>query len=600
MRKMRQVRMWRLIGISIASLSAVLATACGGSSESVGTATATSVPRGATEEPATATQPANVAQPTATTASAPAAKPSADGPAGKLVIATSDSGPASYDIFSNQYPYSARNVQLGIMEPLWYQDDKFDYVPRVASSWELDSDNMGVTVHIDPQAEFHGGWGPVTAEDVKFTFERGSADKSKFTAASRINNVFSSYEVIDDKTLHITFSKLNIEWLQIGSDGSFQVQSKTYFDEKGAEYVNLNAIGTGPFKVTEQLADDHINLAAVNDHYRATPNVAEIVVFEQPELAARIASLSTGEADIIEGAVTVADRIKEISGVRLVTGNALGERGVTINFAGLWYSPVDRNGNPVERDLHTEEPWIGDPGDPASMEAATDVRWAMSYALDRKGIADVIVGELGGPMYAYGTTEAAPWWDPKWVIPYDTGKAKSKLADAGYPDGFNFNFWWNTGWGDTYDQVVESLFPMWEEIGVRPVVNKSPYTTRRPETLARTIHDVWSYIHGANQNTLESASTALSAYFTAESFWTPGMEFPEMQDLADRMDDAVPDREEMTHVTHDYVNYLWEQQGLVPVALWRDPYGVGPRVSDSWQPGKHSQWPQDLETLRLN
>ncbi|RJQ84175.1 ABC transporter substrate-binding protein [Amycolatopsis panacis] len=62
------------------------------------------------------------------------------------------------------------------------------------------------------------------------------------------------------------------------------------------------------------------------------------------------------------------------------------------------------------------------------------VREAINHAIDRKSIAQALLGKAGIPASAFLPTDVTTGMDAFWT--YDPAKAKSLLVDAGYPNGF--------------------------------------------------------------------------------------------------------------------------------------------------------------------
>ena len=81
------------------------------------------------------------------------------------------------------------------------------------------------------------------------------------------------------------------------------------------------------------------------------------------------------------------------------------------------------------------------------------VRLALNYAVNKQAIADILLAGLGKPA-GQAATPAAFGYDPNLVpIPYNFGRAKALLAEAGYPQGF-----------EMVAEVVVDSFPADNEI----------------------------------------------------------------------------------------------------------------------------------------
>jgi ABC-type transport system substrate-binding protein len=101
------------------------------------------------------------------------------------------------------------------------------------------------------------------------------------------------------------------------------------------------------------------------------------------------------------------------------------------------------------------------------------VRQALNYAIDKQTIVDVL---LGGRtvVSSQPTVREAYGYDPSLVpYSYDLERAKSLMADAGYPDGFDMSLL-TSGGGTNADLVVQRIADDLTRIGVRIDVQQRP------------------------------------------------------------------------------------------------------------------------------
>lgn len=161
-------------------------------------------------------------------------------------------------------------------------------------------DATGVTYKIRQGVPFHGGWGNVTADDVAFSFNDTMREGNLHTTTGNVTRDFSKIEVVDQYTVRFTFrAKPTIRW-SMGTrtaGNGIHIQSKKAFDEKGGDWMIQNDTNTGPYTVTQHIADDRILLQAVPNHWYKTGVYQNITVLEIPEQAPRTAMIKTGEAD---------------------------------------------------------------------------------------------------------------------------------------------------------------------------------------------------------------------------------------------------------------------------------------------------------------
>src|SRR5881275_2037561 len=94
------------------------------------------------------------------------------------------------------------------------------------------------------------------------------------------------------------------------------------------------------------------------------------------------------------------------------------------------------------------------------------VRQAINYAIDTQLIIDKLVKGK-----AYRATSWLPITSPVYdkslkPYPFDQAKAKQLLADAGYPNGFEFE--WTTSNNESWGlPIVEAVIPMLDKVGIK-------------------------------------------------------------------------------------------------------------------------------------
>jgi peptide/nickel transport system substrate-binding protein len=140
---------------------------------------------------------------------------------------------------------------------------------------------------------------PVTAKDVKFSYERAVRPEMKYQKAGQQVRFFDRIEVKDDHHLTIYFKAPFpgfFEW----PGALFAIVPKAYVEKVGdAEYAK-HPIGAGPFRWVDYQQDVFANVEAVEDHYRKVPSVRKIHFKFRVDNATIVAMLKAGEADVIK------------------------------------------------------------------------------------------------------------------------------------------------------------------------------------------------------------------------------------------------------------------------------------------------------------
>lgn len=528
----------------------------------------------------------------------PSAAGAAAEPKGTLVIAVEDVGPRTWFHHTTQWPYHQRPHSLGIGESLMM----FDGVtlnPMLAKSWEVTP--AGVTFKLRTDVTFHDGWGKLTAADVVRTYQEAIKEGGKPAGAAILQTDYTEIKALDDETVFMGLKAPTIRWdAQHRHWGdSTPIISQRVMEEKGQEWASQNMIATGPYKLKDHKGDVSIELEAVPDHWRQTPAFATVKIIDAPEEATRIALLKTGQADITQVSLSNVDQVQTLPGVQLFRGQ-FGKAQATLTLSGQYHETVDEAGKPLDnsggkRQVDPSLPWVGDPGNPKSMEAARKVRRAFSMAIDRQAIVDAILNGQGCVASTIYFSDCHPRHQERWTVKYDPEGAKKLLAEAGYPKGFDFKYFIPSGLAGELVEVGEALIGMFEAVGLRPKVEKAAYQSRRPTMLGRTIKDVWVGPYGTG------ADTAQGSIFDMQNLsylgvWNPGIEYPESTRFF-REGLSSTNEEEAWKIITRYLDWQNEEMVSMGTVTWQSPWAAGPKIK-AWKFPYHSGfYPNRLEYI---
>src|SRR5437588_9112575 len=277
--------------------------------------------------------------------------------------------------------------------------------PSLAQSFAAAEDSLTYDFVLRDGVKFHNGE-PVTAEDVKFSFER-----YRGTSHDLLKNRVAAIETPDPR--HVRF-KLNEPWPDFltfysSASGAGWIVPKKYIEKVGEDGFKKAPIGAGPYKFVSYTAGQELVLEAFDGYWRKAPAVKRLVMKVIPDEATRTAALKRGEIDIaysIRG--ELADEVRQTPGLSL--------KPVVLQAPNWLYFP---------------EQW-----DPKSPWHDVRVRQAANLAIDREGMSQALF--LG---YCKITNSIIPYtfdfyWQPPAAV-YDPAKAKKLLAEAGYANGFD-------------------------------------------------------------------------------------------------------------------------------------------------------------------
>ena len=258
----------------------VLATVAGCKKE---TATDATAPAAATEAPAAAGGEVVVSGQTQ------AATETAETKYQKTITIAPSLDFTSMDV-QNENGGTAKGVYLLVFDTLIaYDTTKAEYIPGLAETWEQISDTLW-QFNLRKGVTFHDGT-PFTAEDVKFTIERGLEQKS---AKGKFNSI-AAVNVIDDNTVQFELNAADYDLTYKLCEPNTAILCKKTFDEKGDEEGNKN--GTGPYKYNEWVQGDYLSLVRNENYWGGVKKTEEIVLRYIPEASSRLIALQTGEID---------------------------------------------------------------------------------------------------------------------------------------------------------------------------------------------------------------------------------------------------------------------------------------------------------------
>ncbi len=328
--------------------------------------------------------------------------------------------------------------------------------PEIAYEWYF-VDDLTAEYKLRDNVTFHNGE-PLTAEDVKFSFERVINNDICGAACPRkgLTGTITSVTCEDDYTVRFHLSK---PWPILFKMLSHQqIIPKDYFEGldpdpgKRCEKFAAAPVGAGPFKFVEYVPGTRLVLERYDGYYGDFPgNADKVVVLVMPDEASRVAALKAGNVDFIP----------EVS---LDTALGLdGDSDVAVTTS------VGTRGRMVEMNV-TKPPFDN-----------LYVRQAMNYCVDIQEIIDTLYGGRGtvfaGPLFDYEDSV-----DPK-LVPYgyDPEKVKKLLTEAGYPDGFSLVVDAVPPHEDWATAVVGYL----RECGIDAKLRMWEYKVIKPELLAR-------------------------------------------------------------------------------------------------------------------
>ncbi|MBI4544144.1 MAG: hypothetical protein HY703_02985 [Gemmatimonadetes bacterium] len=306
---------------------------------------------------------------------------------------------------SDQYADEVNKYAL--FTPLIAYDSALNVRPWLAQSWKLLGDS-GVDFRLRRDVHWHDGR-PVTAEDVKFTFDLAKDPATASLIGSAYLTSVARAEVVDSYTVRFTFVAPHAQALEDfwwAPVPRHVLEGVPPGELRNAEF-NRRPVGSGPFRVVEWRANDRVVLernAAFPEGLGGPANLERVVLRIVPEPATLLTELMTGgvHVDVPVEPDQAAD-IKVNRGLRL---HAFPGR--TVYYIG-WNNRR-----------------------PPFTDAA--VRRAMTLGINRLEIIQAL-------LFGYGqvATGPIPPWSPFYAhevepLPYDPEESARLLEGAGWVD----------------------------------------------------------------------------------------------------------------------------------------------------------------------
>ncbi len=338
--------------------------------------------------------------------------------------------------------------------------------PSLATAWEPIGEGEGWRFTLREGVTFHDG-ADFTAEDVVFSYERASSEESDVSSWFA---PVSEVVMVDDYTVDIMTS--SPQPLFPDSIANWMMMDAGWAEDNGAarpsrdteNFATRNVNGTGPFVLASRQPDLETVLTPFEGWWgEADHGITEAIFTPIQNSATAVAALLSGEVDMIEPVpVQDAERVDANDGTRVIRG--IESRVIMLGF------PHDR-----------ETLRSGAPNpftDPA-------VRQAVAHAVNVPAILQTIMrgsAEPASQLVAAGTSGYSEVHDAR--PEYDPELARSLLAEAGYPDGFEFDL---SCTNDRYlndESVCQAIVSMLAQVGMTATLDAMPVSNYWPELRA--------------------------------------------------------------------------------------------------------------------
>ncbi len=343
-----------------------------------------------------------------------------------------------------------------------------ELVPALATSWSANDDATVWTFELRQGVKFHDGT-PFNAEAVKFNIDRlnhadspagNRAEGKTFvmwddTFGGTIeggSNLVADVEAVGEYTVRMNLTRpapfLPALWAAV----YFQFGSPAAIQAAGVGYgtPGYGAVGTGPFKFVEWVEGERVVLERNDDYWNGPAGVERVIFRGVQEPTARLAELQAGTIDV--AVLLTSDDLATVQAdPNLVVQTADSELNVGYVAIHIDHSPLDN----------------------------VLVRRAIMHAVDRDAIVDAFYEGLGVTAQDLLPPSLFGHGEP-WPYEYNPEKAKELLAEAGFPNGFDTEFWYmpvSRPYFPSPQPIAETIASYLADVGINAELKTEDWTT---------------------------------------------------------------------------------------------------------------------------
>jgi peptide/nickel transport system substrate-binding protein len=345
-------------------------------------------------------------------------------------------------------------ILMHAYEGLTRYNARYEVEPALATKWTLINPTQ-MRFELRRGVKFHDG-SPFTADDVIFSL--GRIKQPQGTMQIYVTDI-KEIRKVDDHTIDmmlnapaplllrniIDFRIMSRAWAEKNNTANVQD-----YKAKEENFASRNVMGTGAYKITGWQPEQRITMTINPDWWdKHQGNVREVIYTPIKSDPTRVAALLSGDVDMLTDLPTQdVARLRGDSKLKVVDGPEVR----TIFLAPDMGSPELKYSN-----IKGKNPF-----------ADKRVRQALSMAIDREAIRRNIMRGLSipaGVMVAPGVNGHSQALDTP--VKTDVEGAKKLLAEAGYPDGFEFRLNCPNNRYVNDEEICQAILAMWARIGVR-------------------------------------------------------------------------------------------------------------------------------------
>jgi ABC-type transport system substrate-binding protein len=474
-------------------------------------------------------------------------------------------------------------------EPFWETllgiDPKTgDYIPALATKWEISPDFKQWTFHLRKGVQFHNGYGEFTSQDVVHAHSLVTRKDSTATLAPFWRTV-EKIDTPDKHTaiFHFKDPAMPTNRFAFARSGDLRMSSKAQWDKEGVAGLDKNPAGTGPFMYAGRQTGLNIVFKRNDKHWSGNK-------VEYEELEFRIArEEATRLALLLSGDVHIGDLPRELHKDALERGlkrfsSSLPVDWVSMYMGGLYFISGDK-------DFKKDAPFV-----------KKQVRQALNMAINRKELMNTVFAGRATPAFISLWVPDSEGWNPKWenrfneLYSYNPEKAKQLLKEAGYAPGqLKFEIWAFTEPGESEGPAIaDALAIYFRNVGVNAQVQMQDWSKIRNTFRKKAAHNImWPNIIGWRP----------SDQGVRSFYYSKGNNHHFENDFLEKTFGQVlqsSDAKQRNELMQKIGDHILEEFADIPLFWFRNEVFANPKVVDSWvYPGPAAGRSSHFEFIKL-
>jgi peptide/nickel transport system substrate-binding protein len=328
-----------------------------------------------------------------------------------------------------------------ILPALTWFDDQVQPIPALASAIEVSDDATVYTFSLPENAVWSDGE-PLTAEDVKFTYELSihpavgqsvwAQNFASITGVTEYQNgeadSIEGIEIVDDHTVRFNLKSPNASLLYSTYLG---ILPKHILGEVAPEeieqfpYIDAPTVTSGPYDFVEFVPEQYIHLTKKADYWGEPANLDEVYIKLFESTATILAQLEAGELDVATIPADEVERFESVPHVDVLKARGIGYYVTHFDFRNeeqiAALNVPKEDGGKGYSIVTQPKPYLQD----------KRFRQAMAYAINNDAVIQVVANGEATPIYS-------SIFGPDWAInpdlntyAQDLDKAKSLMQEVG-------------------------------------------------------------------------------------------------------------------------------------------------------------------------